>query len=117
MKTRYTVMRPDGSTEEGTVDWPAEPVGEVSPFVRLVLGVQYAERVRVQHPDKPMGAATDMFVDGDGIANGQERNERATRIYRAWAVAREPHKDPGDLRSGRALRPSGLVLRLLRRST
>lgn len=94
LKTRYALMRPDGSNEEGTVNWPAEPVGEVSLFVRLLLGVEYAERVRVQHPDRPMGIATDMFVDEDGIANKRERNERATQIYRAWAAVREPHKDP-----------------------
>lgn len=91
METSYTIFRPDGTEERGTIDWPEDPGYDrirkfVEPIVEgpiehvLVLPLDKRDAVEISRSDY-----RDMFVDemghvrktGPGI-----RNETATRIYR-----------------------------------
>jgi hypothetical protein len=93
MQTSYKVMKVDGSEEAGAVDWPREPgYAAISKLVNPLLGAEL-EHVSVLHDGKP----SDMFVDGDGQIKGLPRNEAATAIYRAYAMKRDPDRDPEDI--------------------
>lgn len=80
----------------GTVTWPKEPgYHKIKDLVSPLIGGGFIEHVSVLHDGRPR----DMFVDGDGHQKGMPRNERATAIYRTYAMSRNPGGDPEDLPS------------------
>lgn len=103
---RYTVIRPDGTTECGTVNWPADPsVEAIGKLVRPIIGGGPIEHVRILDPAKaeaPMVSRADyrdMFVDEMGLVGDPPaaRNATATILYRANWLRVHPEDDPEDL--------------------
>lgn len=93
METRYTILRADGTSADGFVDWPEEPkLDHIKSLVEPIVG-GWPERVRVLCD----GNYTDMFVHDDGWAIGLRRNAAATAIYRANWLAQHPKTNPDSL--------------------
>lgn len=105
--TAYTIMRPDGSSERGSIEWPLELGYDrirslIEPIVEGPL-----KHVTVLDPAKvhceivdPQTDRRDMFVDelGHVRASGPKpRNEAATAIYRANWMRAHPGQDPETL--------------------
>jgi hypothetical protein len=95
--TAYTIYRPDGSRERGSVDWPKHPGRDL--IKRLVEPIIDGpiEHVTVLAPGLDR---RDMFVDELGHIGKPEpkpRNERATAIYRAAWVHANPADNPEEL--------------------
>lgn len=87
MKTDYTIFRTDGTEEQGSIDWPVEPgYDRINKLVAPIIGVGNAEweHVSVLHND----AHHDMFVDETGQLKDLPLNEKATAIYRNFAVTK-----------------------------
>jgi len=96
--TRITVYRPGLPPEPRTFLFQEHP--SVIDLRRLLLvddllwAKNYYERVRVWHG----GEYLDLFVDETGALKDLPRNEAATTIYRANAIAHMPDvKDPEEL--------------------
>lgn len=96
MLTAYTVLRPDGTREEGSVDWPREPTFEqIKALVGPHLNGDPLEHVTVLH----QGQRTDMFVSEYGhLARAGRgplpRNDAATTTYRAAWLSTHPGDNP-----------------------
>jgi hypothetical protein len=97
MSVGYTIIRTDGSEFRGEFkdETKYEPLAK---FIRLVLGVDEIERVRVLHD----GKRTDMFCDEMGLVRAgppKPMNRKASEIYQAAAKSqgmRNDHMIPGD---------------------
>ena len=85
---RYTIYSPDGTSEEGQVDWPADPCfAAISRLVQPIVGGTI-ERVRILDPAKvdadevSAGDYRDMFVDDMGHMRipPSPRNNAATML-------------------------------------
>lgn len=93
-KYTYTIYRVDGTTERGEIEWPFEPHGPgyhriaklVNPIVEGEL-----EQVSIRGAG---GKPRDMFVNDVGRIEGRQRNEAATKLYRAAWVKAHPRRDP-----------------------
>lgn len=93
MKTKYTIIKPDGTQEDHVVDWPKEPgYDRIRAVVEPILGGGFLEHVAVLFCDKPH----DMFVDEEGHLPHKNlpRNEKATAVYRRATLKRDPKRDP-----------------------
>jgi len=94
--TRYHVLETGGAKRSLFVDWPAQPSHEQ--FLALIgpiLNNEPIERVRLHQSGHPF----DMFVSKIGHVRLRTRpplgrNEEATKLYRAGALARNPGMDP-----------------------
>lgn len=90
MVTEFTLMRPDGTAENGTADLAEQPgYATLKALLDPLLGGDL-EHVSVLHD----GERRDMFVHETGALDGLPRNEAATRIYRNATLTREPRTDP-----------------------
>lgn len=87
--TMLTIMHPDGRIYETAHKLEAEPT--LTALRTAMFGIiRNPERVSVLEA----GERRDMFVEENGHAEGLERNEAATRIYRANAMASGQYPDP-----------------------
>ena len=96
METKYTVIQPDGTEEDRVVEWPDDPgYDRIKSIVEPVLNGGWLEHVTVLFN----GEAHDMFVDEEGRVPHKNlpRNDKATEIYRAAALSREPMRHPESL--------------------
>lgn len=92
--TKYTIYRPDGSSDDNTVDWPAAPKYDaIAALIRPLLMGANLEHVTVLHN----GGRRDMFVDEMGAVKGLPRNEAATAIYRNNWLNHRHDADPESL--------------------
>ena len=105
MMYRYTIFRPDRTSEAGEVDWPADPSYDaIARLVGPIVGGPI-ERVRILDPAKFDAAQVsrddyrDMFVDEMGHMREPpgRRNEKATWLYRANWLRVHPEDDPEEL--------------------
>ena len=79
--TKITVLKPDGTRTEQTLDLPKNPsLEKLHELVDPHLGTAMFEHVSVLYEDKPC----DMFVDEMGHQKGLPRNEEGTKIYRTY---------------------------------
>lgn len=77
MLTNYTIIKPDGSEESGSIDWPERPnLDKMKKLIAPIVGGDI-ERVNVFWN----GKYTDMFVHENGLEEGFARNNKATNIY------------------------------------
>lgn len=84
----------DSAVKTGSVEWPAEPgFDAINALVKPLIGGGHIEHVSVLHD----GKRRDMFVDEEGLLKGMPRNERATAIYRAAWLSRNPGKDAEEI--------------------
>ncbi len=84
MREINTVLfRVDGSVVESRVPRPAN-YNEIVAIVAPGLDTEWIERVAVLYKRRP----ADMFVGDTSAKNGLPRNERATEIYRTYAMSR-----------------------------
>lgn len=86
MITTYTILRADGRSEPGEVDWPENPsLRQIEAVVEPIVGGDL-EHVTVLYPVNVLYPANDeyrdMFVDELGHQHGRPRNNKATAIYR-----------------------------------
>jgi hypothetical protein len=105
MMYRYTIFRPDRTSEAGEVDWPSDP--GFKNIARLLEPIVDGpiEHVRILDPAKAtaehIGRADyrDMFVDELSLLRNPpaERNEMATALYRANWLRVHPQDDPESL--------------------
>ena len=88
METTYTIIRPNGTEEQHTVDLPEQPeFSELSRIIRPILGKgRDLERVNVLHE----GRYTDMFVDDCGVLDDLPLNAKASDIYNNNLRTHEP---------------------------
>ena len=92
METFYTILRPNGSQERLSVDWPEEPSYEqIRDLVEPILGDCDMEHVSILGDN---GKRQDMFVDEIGLWKHLTQNKEATRLYRQNILSRYPHLDP-----------------------
>lgn len=92
--TDYLLINVDGTEERRSAELPADPgYRALADLVDPILGVLAWEQVTVLFNGEPC----DMFVDEVGAITGLPRNERATAIYRANALAQHPGTDPESL--------------------
>ncbi|MCO7058264.1 hypothetical protein [Pseudomonas juntendi] len=92
--TDYLLINVDGTEERRSAELPADPgYRALADLVDPILGVLAWEQVTVLFN----GELCDMFVDEVGAITGLPRNERATAIYRANALAQHPGTDPESL--------------------
>lgn len=92
--TTFLILRPGLVPARGSAPLPVEPsYQDIKALVEPYLDGGRMEHVAVLHN----GRRSDMFVDEIGIQKGLPRNERATAIYRAATLAREPQLDPEHL--------------------
>jgi hypothetical protein len=105
MMYRYTIFRPDGTSEAGEVDWPPDPrYDDIAKLIGQIVGGPI-EHVRILDPTKAtaehIGRADyrDMFVDELGHMRKPPaaRNEMATALYRANWLRVHPQDDPESL--------------------
>lgn len=94
MNTQYLVIHPDGTEQNFEIDLPEMPTLQTlrSLIVPHLAGGDL-EQVGVLHD----GKGTDMFVDEDGLLKELPRNDKATAIYRAHYLKRNPGVDPEQL--------------------
>ena len=83
MKTEYTILRPSGINESGSVDLPELPtLRDIKLIVAPILNSQRAgahlEHVRIFSKD---GEYVSMFVDDRSAQLGMKLNPDATREY------------------------------------
>ena len=79
MKTEYTILRPNGTQQTYSIDWPEEPdYLTIKALVEPIVG-EPMEHVSVLRN----GERADMFVDeyGHMRKEKQEFNKAATKIY------------------------------------
>jgi hypothetical protein len=102
---RYTIFRPDRTSEASEVDWPPDPSFEnIARLLEPIVGGPI-EHVRILDPAKAtaeyIGRADyrDMFVDELGLLRNPRppRNEMATGLYRANWLRVHPQDDPESL--------------------
>lgn len=103
----YTIYRPDGSEEQGSVDWPEDPGYALIRALLEPIVAGPLEHVTVLDPTKvdadevdPQADRRDMFVDEMGHVRKtgpRPRNEAATRIYRANWMRAHPDQEPESL--------------------
>jgi hypothetical protein len=101
MMYRYTIFRPDGTSEAGEVDWPPDPSFEN--IARLVEPIVDGpiEHVRILDPARADAQTVsradyrDMFIDEQGLLRDPpaQRNETATVLYRANWLRVHPEDD------------------------
>jgi hypothetical protein len=92
--TTLTTYGTDDTVSSVTLDISAEPrMSEIRAAMRPTFGDAYPEHVTVLHE----GRRADMFVDEDGHAKALPRNDAATAIYRANALAQDAGLDPETL--------------------
>ena len=105
MMYRYTIFRPERTSEAGEVDWPPDPSFEnIARLLEPIVGGPI-EHVRILDPAKALaehiGRADyrDMFVDELGLLRDPpaERNEMATALYRANWLRVHPQDAPESL--------------------
>ena len=78
METKYTIYKPDGTTEDHYMDLKEDPGYDVlARIVRPWLDNAWLEHVSVLHD----GKQKDMFVDEEGLLKGLPYNKKATEIY------------------------------------
>ena len=99
METKYTIMNPDGTAWNGTIDWPREPG-----YARLRIFLEPTLRGELEQvsvlADFTGGdnfIPSDMFVNERGADVKLPRNEAATTLYRRASMLRMPTRDPEDL--------------------
>lgn len=101
MRTTYTILHVDGTTQRGEIDWPEHPtLDQIKILVEPIVGSPM-EHVRVLDPDSVLReddepGYLDMFVDEHGHERIKPRNEAATAFYRANWLHHEGG-DPDDL--------------------
>ena len=102
---RYTIFRPDRTSEAGEVDWPADPSYDaIAMLVGPIVGGPI-EHVRILDPAKAtaehIGRADyrDMFVDEMSLMRDPPapRNAMATALYRANRLRVHPQDAPESL--------------------
>lgn len=92
--TTYLVFRPGMEPSTGTMLLPHKPsYHELRVAVEPFLEGGRMEHVAVLYQNQH----ADMFVDEIGIQKGLARNDRATDIYRAAAMRRDPRLAPEQL--------------------
>ncbi|MBS7703263.1 hypothetical protein [Chelatococcus asaccharovorans] len=91
MKTVFEILRADGTCETHETDLPAEPGFEAL----KALIEPHLEGGRMEHVSVLVQKChCDMFVDEIGLLKDLPRNEAATEVYRANALAWNPEVDP-----------------------
>lgn len=95
MQTTVTIIRSDGTEDQRELDWPLDPgYDAINDLLQPILGDGRSfERVSVLHQSQ----TTDMFVDDRSINDALPRNEKATAIYRNYALTQRPGTDPENL--------------------
>ena len=94
MQTKFWVYQPTGEIEEKLADMPEDPgFGRLDAIIRPLLNGADLEHVSVLHD----GRRADMFVDDMGVLKKLQRNEAATKIYRANWLAHHPDANPENL--------------------
>lgn len=96
METLYIILRADGSSERGSVNWPEAPGYElIRDLVEPILGADCnMEHVYILGD---MRERQDMFVDEIGLWKHLSRNAEATRLYRQATLTQHPHLPPESL--------------------
>lgn len=90
MKIPYSIIYTDNNIKVCEIDWPAEPgYDRIAQLLEPILRGPI-EHVSVLHDHRPH----DMFVHEEGRIIGLDRNERATKIYRAYSLSRQPDTEP-----------------------
>jgi len=98
--TEYTIYRPDGTEERGSVDWPQNPdllvmrkfVGEI--VDGPIEHVRVLASTKVYAPTVSRADYRDMFVDEQSHLRRKPRNEAATEIYRGNWLRVHPDEPP-----------------------
>ena len=94
MRTRWTIIYPDGNQRDEEADMPEDPGYDlIAALVRPLIGRGNLEHVRVLFDGEPR----DMFVDEDGHEKKLPRNNVATKIYRANWMRQHPKDDTESL--------------------
>lgn len=94
MQTTYTLYNTDGSQTQHTVELPAMPnYNDLSALMQPTFAPDYPSHVSVLVDDE----ARDLFVAENGHRDELPRNDKATEIYRANYMSKNPEADPENL--------------------